>query len=141
MRDTPTDSDLTLGEYSSRVTCVVDIVGTADAAIPDMDPSFQPFVTDLMGGTASEVPESYRDASPLAQVDGDTVPFLIFHGTDDENTSVEQSRILVDALHAAGVEVVYVEYPHADHFSWLEWDVVAPETLAFLGRHLAAPAN
>jgi len=139
MRDTPTDSELTLGEYSSRVACVVNIAGTADAAIPDLDPSFQPFVTDLMGGTASEVPELYRDASPLAQVDGDTVPFLVFHGTDDQSTSVEQSRSLVDALHAAGVEVVYVEYPHADHFSWLEWDVVAPETLAFLGRHLAAP--
>jgi len=136
MRDTPTDTDLTLGEFSSRVTCVVDIVGTADAAIPELDTSFQPFVTDLMGGTASEVPELYRDASPLAQVDRDTVPFLVFHGTDDVNTSVEQSRILVDALHTAGVEVVYVEYPHADHFSWLEWDVVAPETLAFLGRHL-----
>lgn len=135
-RDTLNRRDLPLGEFSSRVACVVDIAGTADAAIPDMDPSFQPFVTSLMGGTAAEVPEIYRDASPVHQVDRDTVPFLVFHGTDDEMASVEQSRMLVDALHKAMVEVVYVEYPHADHFSWLEWDVVAPETLAFLGRHL-----
>ncbi len=52
---------------------------------------------------------------------------------------------MVDALHRAGVEVVYVEYPHATHFYWISffeikgsWDTVAPETLAFLGRHLQA---
>ncbi len=100
----------------------------------------------LMGGTPSEVPERYNDASPLAQVSTDSAPFLIFHGADDEVVPVEESRQFVDALHQAGVAVVYVELPHADHFYWINyqesggWSYVAPETLAFLERQLG-PIN
>ena len=136
-RDTKTTSEATLGTYSSRVACVIDIVGTADPTIPVLDPSLQPVITKLMGGTPSEVPERYQDASPLAQVTANTAPFLIFHGTNDTVTSVEQSRTMVDALHKAGVEVIYAEYPHIDHFDWLGgWDTAGPEILAFLGRHM-----
>ncbi len=136
-RDTATSDKLILGSYSSRVACVIDIVGTADPTKPVLDPSLQPVITKLMGGTPSEVPEQYQDASPLTQVTADTAPFLIFHGTHDTVTSVEQSRMMVDALHTAGVEVVYVEYPHMDHFDWLGgWNMAGPEILAFLGRHL-----
>lgn len=143
VRDTPTDTDLTLGEYSSRVTCVVDIAGSIDPRQPESDETLQPLMTLLYGGTPDEVPETYHDASPLLQVTGDTAPFLIFHGADDEMVSVEQARAMVDALHKAGVEVVYAEYPHATHFYWINffeikgsWDTIALETLAFLSRHL-----
>jgi acetyl esterase/lipase len=144
VRDTSTDSKLALGEYSSRVACVVSIAGGLDAMHPYLDENVQAQM-DLYGGAPSQTPAIHLDASPLAQVTADSAPFLIFHGADDENTSVEESRAMVDALHRAGVEVVYVEYPHATHFYWISffkitgsWDLVAPETLAFLGRHLKA---
>jgi acetyl esterase/lipase len=147
-RDTPTDGDVSLAEYSSKVACVVSIAGHLDPLRPMNDVTIQPVVTALFGGTAYEVRENYLSASPLAHVDANTAPFLIFHGADDENVSVEESRQMVDALHRAGVEVVYVEYPHATHMYWISffeiagsWDTVAPETLAFLGRHLTAPAS
>ncbi len=38
-------------------------------------------------------------------------------------------------LHAAGVEVVYVEIPDADHFD-MNWSVAAPWALTFFGIHL-----
>jgi acetyl esterase/lipase len=142
-RDTPTTGDVLLEEYSSKVACVVNIAGSVDPLRPMEDVTLQSVVTGLYGGTAYEVRENYLSASALAQVDANTAPFLIFHGADDENISVEESRQMVDALHRAGVEVVYVEYPHATHMYWISffeitgsWDTIAPETLAFLGRHL-----
>jgi len=144
-RDTPTDSDLPLAEYSSRVACVISIAAGLDATRLYLD-SVIDVEMDLYGGTPSETPETYRDASPLAQVTADTAPFLLFHGADDENTSVEESRVFVEALYRAGVPVVYVEVPHATHFYWINffepggWDYVDLETLAFLERQLQ-PAN
>jgi acetyl esterase/lipase len=146
-RDTAADSDLELGEYSSKVACVISIAG-------GMDPT-RPYIEDpddlrstFYGGLPTPTRAVRLDASPLAHVNADSAPFLIFHGADDENTAVDESREMVDALHRAGVEVVYVEYPHATHFYWISffeikgsWDTVAPETLAFLGRHLATPAS
>ncbi|MBA3867541.1 MAG: alpha/beta hydrolase fold domain-containing protein [Anaerolineae bacterium] len=144
-RETPTGDKVPLAEYSSKVACVVDIAGSLDSLRPINDVTLQSVVTGLYGGTAYEVRDNYLSASALAQVDANTAPFLIFHGADDENISVEESRQMVDALHRAGVEVVYVEYPHATHFYWISffkikgsWDTVAPETLAFLGHHLKA---
>ncbi|MBC7813614.1 MAG: alpha/beta hydrolase [Burkholderiales bacterium] len=142
VRDTLDDGNLTLGEYSSKVNCVVAIAAGLDTQQLYLDAVIQ-VEMDLYGGTPSESPDTYRDASPLAQVSADSAPFLIFHGADDENTAVEESRDMVEALYTAGVPVVYVEYPHATHFYWISffeiegsWDLVAPETLAFLGHYL-----
>lgn len=142
-RETSTSDDVPLAEYSSKVACVVNIAGSVDPLRPMNDVTLQSVVTGLYEGTPNDVRETYLSASPLAQVDANTVPFLIFHGADDENISVEESRQMVDALHRAGVEVVYVEYPNATHFYWISffeikgsWDLVAPYTLAFLGSHL-----
>lgn len=143
-RETPTGEAVPLAKYSSKVACVVDIAGSVDPIRPMNDVTIQPAVTGLYGGTADDVRATYLSASALANVDANTAPFLIFHGADDEVNPVEQSRQIVDALHWAGVEVVYDELPHATHFYWIaffeikgSWDTVAPETLAFLGRHLA----
>jgi acetyl esterase/lipase len=142
VRDTATDSDLTLGDFSSKVACVVAIAAGLDAMYPTIS-DLADVEMALYGGSPGENPETRLDASPLAHVSADSAPFLIFHGADDEDTSVEEARAMVDALHRAGVEVVYVEYPHATHFYWLNffgntgaWDTVAAYTLAFLERHL-----
>lgn len=141
VRDTPDDGDLPLAEYSSRVACVIAIAAGLDAMHPYIDEIVQ-VEMELYGGAPSQTPAIHLDASPLAQISSDSAPFLIFHGADDENTSVEESRAMVDALHRAGVEVVYVEYPHATHFYWINfferggWEYVDLETLAFLERQL-----
>jgi dipeptidyl aminopeptidase/acylaminoacyl peptidase len=89
----------------------------------------------LLGGTTAEVPDGYRDASPLSWIDARTAPFLVVHGAPDDVVPVAQSRRLVAALRAAGVEVEYVELPDAGHGD-LTWSRVGSAALAFLGRHL-----
>ena len=135
-RDTPTDSDLPLASYSSSVACVVALAGISDATQPYDDTTLQSALVRLMGGTVNEVPERYQDASPITQIGTHTAPFLIFQGTSDQFIPVKETMRMVDALQDAGIEVVYVEIPLADHYYWSDWNVEKLETLAFLERHL-----
>jgi acetyl esterase/lipase len=123
-----------LAAYPSRVACVVDLAGDVDLAAYTRPPALHEVVA-LLGGTSAEVPERYRDASPLSWIDGRTAPFLVVHGVRDDVVPVAQSRRLVSALRAAGVEVRYVELPNAGHDA-LVWSRVSPAVLAFLRRHL-----
>ena len=66
--------------------------------------------------------ESIRDASlseisPVAHIDRVNVPMLLVHGKDDTVVPLEQSRIMADALKAAGKPVEFVVLDGADH--WL----------------------
>jgi dipeptidyl aminopeptidase/acylaminoacyl peptidase len=120
--------------HSSRVSCVVDLAGDVDLAAYTDPPALHEVVA-LLGGTSQEVPERYRDASPLTWIDRRTAPFLVIHGNQDAVVPIEQSRRLVAVLRAAAVEVEYVELADAGHDD-LKWDRIGPATLAFLDRHL-----
>ena len=132
-RDTR-DATAPLASYSSRVACVVDLAGDVDLAGYTEPPALHEVVA-LLGGTPHEVPERYHDASPLSWIDGRTAPFLVVHGAQDDVVPIDQSRRLVAALRAAGVEVQYVELDDAGHDD-LVWALVGPPTIAFLGLHL-----
>lgn len=136
-RDTRDNSDPSLAGFSSRVACVIELAGEMDMSIPSLIPDGDAITENLLGGTPVEVPDAYRDLSPITHVDGKTAPFLILHGANDELVSVDHARQMAGALHAAGIEVVYAEYPAADHFVWLDWQMSEPLTLAFLQQHLA----
>jgi acetyl esterase/lipase len=89
----------------------------------------------MLGGTPDEVPEAYRNASPISHVDEESAPFLVIHGAKDFDVPVEHSRRLVEALCEAGVEVVYDELPNADHMIPAWWLMTGPWVLTFLGLH------
>lgn len=133
-RDTRDDAPA-LAAYSSRVVCVVDLAGDVDLAAYTRPPALDEVVA-LLGGTPEDVPERYREASPLSWIDERTAPFLVVHGALDDVVPVAQSRRLVSALRAAGVEAEYTELPHAGHGDLMTWSRVGPVVLAFLGRHL-----
>jgi acetyl esterase/lipase len=148
VRDTSDNNDIMLATFSSRVTCIAYVAGDVDLRIPYPDPAGNELIANLLGGTIDEVPGAYRDASPVTWVDGETVPFLIMQGALDESTPVEHARTMVEALHEAGVEVVYYEDPDADHgfqdplaianesAVWGLWANPGPWLLTFYGRHL-----
>lgn len=136
VRDTRDDTDPALAEYSSRVACVVDLAGDSDMTIPYTDDYWNEWLVDQLGGTLDEVPDRYRDVSPVAFVDEQSAPFLVIHGGRDTVTPMEHGRRLVAALQAAGVEVVYADLVDDDHFSVPDWEVSGALTLAFLDRHL-----
>lgn len=40
---------------------------------------------------------------------------LLFHGTMDQNVSVDESRLMAERLREAGRAVTYVEFPGLEH--------------------------
>jgi len=136
VRETHAENDQALAGYSSRVRCVVDLAGDMDLTIPYPQALDRQIAIGFLGGTAAEMPDAYSDASPLAWVDGDTAPFLVVHGAADDINPVKHSRSMVAALHEAGVEVIYAEFPELGHLDVFDWRLHGPWTLAFFARHL-----
>jgi acetyl esterase/lipase len=134
-RETRDNRDSALATFSSRVDCVVNLAGDMDLMIPYPIASDNELAEQFFGGGRDEVPGVYRDASPITWVDKETVPFLILQGAAGD-PAVEHSRLMTEALHEAGVEVVYGEYPDVGHIDLIDWQTMGPLTLAFLGQHL-----
>ena len=134
-RDKLDSSDPELADHSSRVACVVDVAGDADAAIPWPDPADEVHYAAFIGGKAQEAPQAYRDFAAPTHIDAETAPFLVLHGANDSVNPIEHAWRLVKALHEAGVEVVYGEFADIDHRDWT-WADVGPWALPFLERQL-----
>ncbi|MEU6117288.1 alpha/beta hydrolase [Streptomyces sp. NPDC047117] len=74
-------------------------------------------------------PEKAAAANPLSYVSDrrPVPPFLILHGRQDTFVPYHQSRLLYDALAAAGAEARFLTFPHAAHGTYLEM-LSAPAT-------------
>ncbi|WP_372784118.1 alpha/beta hydrolase family protein [Phenylobacterium sp.] len=99
----------------------------AYAGISDLR-SFAPWVRNQSGigpqrylvrfvGAESARDPSLSEISPAAHVDRVSVPMLLIHGKDDTVVPLEQSRIMADALKAAGKPVEFITLDSTDH--WL----------------------
>lgn len=60
-------------------------------------------VRKFMGGPLAQMPERYREASPLRQVSADDPPTFLYHGTWDLVVRADYSRLMKRALDDAGV--------------------------------------
>lgn len=109
--DPPDEADPELAGIPSRATCVVTLAGDADLLVPYQDSSTTGVFEALLGGTADERTEAWREASPVYHVDEATVPFLVVHGSRDEAVPIRMARNLAAALAAAGIEYVLAELP------------------------------
>ncbi|MEO8113671.1 MAG: S9 family peptidase, partial [Phenylobacterium sp.] len=72
--------------------------------------------TRFMGAENAKDP-SLSEISPAKHADRVNVPMLLIHGKDDTTVPLEQSRIMADALKAAGKPVELVVLDSTDH--WL----------------------
>lgn len=52
----------------------------------------------LLGGTPEEVPEVYRDRSPISKVDRIRTPLLVAQGSEDKVVPPNQAEMIVDAI-------------------------------------------
>jgi acetyl esterase/lipase len=136
VRETRDNSDPDLADFSSRVNCVVALSGDLDMTVPQTDYGFELILENLLGGTAEEQPEAYRDVSALTWVDAEAPPFLIIHGGLDDTILAEQSRQMATALFDAGVEVAYVVIPEFGHDGSNYWLRNGPLILGFLEMHM-----
>jgi acetyl esterase/lipase/2-polyprenyl-3-methyl-5-hydroxy-6-metoxy-1,4-benzoquinol methylase len=104
---------------------VIDWYGPSDlvALAEDAEPSALATSreSEWLGGTALDLPDVGRAASPLFAVHPDAPPFFIAHGLADEFVPHSQSEEFAEALRAFGVEVDFTSVPDANHM----WNGIA----------------
>ncbi|WP_221585977.1 alpha/beta hydrolase [Microbacterium sp. G2-8] len=81
----------------------------------------------LLGGTARDLPELARAASPALRVDPGCPPFHIAHGDADDLVPPAQSEALAAAVCAAGGDAELILVPGASHM----WRGVADSATVF----------
>jgi acetyl esterase/lipase len=138
LEDTRDNSDPALAKYSSRVQAVVDVSGPTDFT-QDHDSDGDAFLAEFLGARYSKHPEVWREASPVFNVSKDDAPFLILHGTQDNEVPMSQSQELLDKLQSAGVPASLIKVNDAHTFQTPEARrELALQTLAFFDRYLSA---
>ena len=71
--------------------------------------------TERFMRTPQENAEGYDDNSPINHVDKMHGPFLLVHGSADDNVHFQNSMEMVDALVKAGVDFDFFAYPNRNH--------------------------
>lgn len=72
-------------------------------------------IAELMGGLPGEIPERYREASPINHIRPGLPPTLIIHGQRDRLVPPVHSEQLFNHLRAAGVRSVLLRIPWGRH--------------------------
>jgi acetyl esterase/lipase len=72
-------------------------------------------VAEMLGGTAAEIPGTYRLLSPIHHAGAHFPPTLLLQGSDDVFGLAPAVRRLHERLTAASVPSTLVEFPHAEH--------------------------
>lgn len=89
----------------------------------------------IMGCTAEQDPELWRQASPVLRVNADAPPFYVIHGQNDVMTAPEEAAIFVDKLRSvSGNAVAYAELPGAQH----AFDVMHSIRTDYMANHVTA---
>ncbi|KIF75678.1 esterase [Streptomyces sp. 150FB] len=109
-------------EHSSDVQAVVHWFGPTDfvssATRSPLEAAIRPPGPEvaLFGpGSADEVADVARRASPLLRVSSTAPPFLIMHGDRDRMVPISESQALHDALSRAGARSTFVSLAGAGH--------------------------
>ncbi|MEQ3551011.1 prolyl oligopeptidase family serine peptidase [Pseudonocardia nematodicida] len=123
---------LAAGTQPERWAAVVAGVPVADylAAYADEMEQLRAFDRALFGGSPEELPERYREASPLTYVDAVRVPVLVLAGENDPRCPIRQIDNYLDALAARGDVAYEVSRFDAGHGSLVvsdQLDLIATE--------------
>jgi acetyl esterase/lipase len=130
---------------SSRVQAVCDWYGPSDFAkvVEQAIPGTKIDRTSpncpealLIGGKIADNPDKVKRANPITYIGKDCPPFLIMHGEQDDVVPVGQSRILHEALKAAGCDSTFVSIPDARHGQGVGTAEHFKQIVAFFDRHL-----
>jgi dienelactone hydrolase len=134
---------LGLGTYPDRWSLGLATVPVADyvAAYEDEMEALKAFDRSLFGGTPQEVPDKYRDASPLTYVDAVRVPVLVLAGENDPRCPIRQIENYLAELDRRGIAHEIYRY-EAGHGSLVDDERVrqARAEIDFVARHLGTPA-
>jgi acetyl esterase/lipase len=88
--------------------------GYTDPPVPDPIDSCQ-VLRDFIGGTPTEFPDLYLQASPYQQVTQRQIPHLLIYGGKDHLVEARYGKKLADRLRSFDTPTVYIEIPWANH--------------------------
>jgi dienelactone hydrolase len=132
---------LGLGTQPDLWTVGVAAVPVADylAAYEDEMEGLQAFDRSLFGGSPAEVPERYRESSPLTYVDRVRAPVLVLAGENDPRCPIRQIDNYLAALSARGLPHEVYRFD-AGHGSLVVEERIRQQRaeLDFAARHLTA---
>lgn len=111
------------------------------AAYEDESPDLREFDRALFGGTPDDLPELYRERSPISYVDEVRAPVLVITGANDTRCPRRQVDNYVEALAACGVPHHYDVFD-AGHGSLAYEESIRQQALAldYMAKHLGTPA-
>ncbi|MHB1133391.1 MAG: alpha/beta hydrolase fold domain-containing protein [Chloroflexota bacterium] len=118
--------------YSSSVRAVINMFGPCDLPL-----LLRGDLSALAAPVFGEVEGALLSASPLRHVSSGDAAFLILHGEQDDVVPLEQSRLLQEALAAAGVPVELVTVAQAGHGFGPQDLLAQPSYPELLGRVVA----
>lgn len=103
------------------IRAVVNYYGPVDLAAgyanpPVPDPiNTRAVLVDFLGGTPTQVPAQYQDASPIRWVTRSLPPSLLIYGGKDHIVEPKYGRALQQRLEEAGSQSILIEIPWAEH--------------------------
>ena len=109
------DSQDPVERESAKVQAVAEAAGPQDFLGPVHDSPAYPALLTFMGGTPEEIPERFREASPITYVSPDDPPLLMVHGDADRTVPFDQSERMQAALEDVGVPAELVRIPGGGH--------------------------
>jgi poly(3-hydroxybutyrate) depolymerase len=135
---------LGLGTYPDRWAAGLAGAPVADfiSAYQDEADSLRAYDRSLFGGTPADVPDKYRDSSPISYAAAVRAPVLILAGVNDPRCPIRQIERYVDELTRLGKPHELLRYD-AGHGSLLDDERVRQmrARLEFVHRHLGPAAG
>jgi acetyl esterase/lipase len=132
-------------QVSAQVQAVIDFYGPTDlAALYQQSTKDHAFLDTFLGGTPTQFPVQYQDASPVTHVTSSSPPFLIYQGTADTANVPSQAAELDQALTNAGVphQIAYFQgVPHGFRLNPIGNINLLPQILTFLSEALNSQAT
>jgi dipeptidyl aminopeptidase/acylaminoacyl peptidase len=106
---------------------MTDLVVDYHATRPDL----RPYSEEMMGGSPEEVPDLYRERSPINYVHEIRGRLLIVQGLKDPNVTQDNVRVVTKALEELGIPYELLTFEDEGH------GIARPKNLKMLYPHLA----
>lgn len=108
---------VTVCSYPDTFAAATSLFGIADlrGLAEDTHKFESHYMEKLMGGTIEEIPEVYKDRSPMFHADKIKSPLLVLQGAIDAVVPPQQAQVIVDAIKKRGGRVEYTIFEGEGH--------------------------
>lgn len=112
---------LTAANPGSGIAAVIGLYSPVDFTAGWLDPGWpdplhaRSVFSDYFGGPLAELPEQYREASPISHTGHPLPPTLLIYGRRDQLVYLRFGQSLADHLRAGGTPTVFITIPWAEH--------------------------